>query len=1145
MKNFTLFFSRALYCIALMSTISTGTSYGQVVDIISNPNTSSNAVLGTFPYAANESIYTESEIGAANYTTAATAIDQVAFNLGGLGAVDTFRNITIWMKQVPLTSTTFSTGTYDTIGYTKVFTGQVVVNTLGWVPIKLDVGFQRTSGNNLQILIERRDGVQHSGFVYRASVGNTADVTALSARRYNLSAPLSAATSLTASAASRAQIRFYHVYSNDAQIQEIYSLGKLPVPFGAPHVVRASVTNVGSATLTNVPVTLSITGANTFSNVQVIPTLASGASAFVSFAGFTPTVQANNNLTISIPNDDFNGNNSKTVVQAINNNTFSYSFGTVPIGAVGFNANSTGDFAVRYSTSVAAAISQVSVNFITGGRPFKVAIWDTTGGNGKPGTLLFSSTVQTSTAGVYVLPILPAVPIAKGDFFVGVQQTGTSNVSFAYQNEDPIRLNTFYLTQPTGGTVWSDLAPANNFRFMIEPKLQITIDANLTDIITPVASCSTGPVNYGAIISNVGLNTINAGTANVTLKIGGANTYTATLTNATNIVSGASEKITFSGVNINNPGTNFDTVFVSLTGDTEQANDTLKTTNISAAPVAITTFPAVENAEATLPLLPYFTIVTGSTPLWSVKTGNYTNADQATALAPHGGTKFFLCDSYGGGNTAGFVSRLSSNCITIPAATATNCGYKLRFWMSHDNTATLPQLDSMYLSISTNNGLTWTRLLPGYQRANAAYTTPGWEKLEKDLSAYAGQTFQIGFEAVSKSGNAFGLDDITIASIPEQELVLSPVANNSVALTKQCDDQGWTYYSNPASPAAGLFAINWDPTGSGANVAAKAATALTIQLDPSFYTATDIPAKKATYTMQRYWNLNAGATLLTAPVNVRFFYDAGEKLAVDNAAATFATTNTGTPETGTWFKTSVTDFVGNAAHVTSDGVLNAIPLTNVNTANNTINGILYAQFNGITSFSGGTYATGVGPTTPLPVTLVSFEVKRSGKINQISWSTSLELNTKKFIIERATDGRNFTIIGEVTASGNSSIVNKYSFSDNTPVRGTNYYRLRIIDIDNSGKYSAIRSVLNLGSFDISIYPNPVKGLLNIKLDADKADKAELVITDVSGKIVLTKTLAIVKGTNLVPVNANKLATGGYVVKITLSDDVVIRKFDKQ
>ena len=1143
MKNFLPFFKKAL---ALTSTalFFLAIASAQTVDIItSSAGSSANYAFATQPYAASECIYLDAEVGASNFITAGSAINQIAFNTTTLGSPTTFTNVTIWMKEVPAATTSFATGTYTTAGYTQVFSGSVTVPAVGFTPILLTTTFQRTAGNNLQVLVERADGIAHGGFIYRASNGNSASTSVVSARRYNSTAALSASTVLTQSVI-RAQIRLQHVYANDAAVQEVYTMGKLPIPAGTPHTIKANISNSSATTLTNIPVTLNITGANTFTNTQTIASLAAGASIDVTFTAFTPAATGTNIVSVSIPNDDFNGNNLKTVTQVVNNNTFSYSYSSASAGAVGFNG-STGDLAARFKTSIATAISQVSLNFVTGGQPYQLAIWDATGAGGTPGSLLYTSVTLTSVAGVYVLPVLPAVPVAAGDFFVGIKQTGTVNVSLAYQNEDPIRVSTFYLTQPTGGTTWSDLSPVNKFKFMIDPKLQLPVDANLSGIVTPSATCNGNIVNYGAVLTNVGSSAIAPGTASVTLKITGANTATATLTNTTSIVSGGSETISFTGIDISNAGTNSDAVYVTLSGDPEQENDTLRTTNVSAAPVYITSFPSIENAEAGLPLLPFFKIVTGSNQLWRVQSGNYANADQTAPLVAHGGSRFFLFDSYSGGNSAGSISRLASNCISLPGNSGSNCSYKLRFWMSHDNTATRPALDSMYVSVSTNNGVSWTRLLPGFQRLAAGYTTPGWEKLEKDLSAYAGQIIQIGFEGVSKYGNAIGLDDITIASIPAQELILSPASNNAVTLTKQCDDQGWTYYSNPANATAGLFAINWDPSNAGANVAAKAATTLTLQLDAAVYASEDIPAKKATYTMKRYWNLNTGASTLTAPVNIRFFYDPTEKTATDAAASTFATANTGTLKTPGWFKTSGSNFMGDANHVTPDAVVNAIPLTNVNTGGATINGLLYAQFDGVSSLSGGGYASGVGPGALLPVTLLGFEAKRAQKINQLNWSTSQQLNTGKFVVERSADGIGFSAIGEVPATGNTATIQQYNFTDNNPGSGINYYRLRIVDIDNSSKYSAVRSVRNAGSADIAIYPNPAKALITVKINSDIADKAAVAISDMSGKIISTQQLVITKGINLLPVNVDQFAAGSYFIKITLANDVIIKKFSKQ
>jgi hypothetical protein len=190
----------------LIITLFNNAVHSQTVEITANPATTTNYVFGTNAYAANESIYTEEEIGAANFTTPATSINQVAFKVATVGTNTSFDNVTIWMKEIPLVTTTFTSGTYSTSGYTQVFNGTVVAAVADWISIPLSVPFQRTASNNLQVLIERKDGVSHPGFVYACASGNNTGNNASSSRRYNSTEALSAATSLTTSA-FRAQIR--------------------------------------------------------------------------------------------------------------------------------------------------------------------------------------------------------------------------------------------------------------------------------------------------------------------------------------------------------------------------------------------------------------------------------------------------------------------------------------------------------------------------------------------------------------------------------------------------------------------------------------------------------------------------------------------------------------------------------------------------------------------------------------------------------------------------------------------------------------------------------------------------------------------------------------------------------------------------
>jgi GEVED domain/Secretion system C-terminal sorting domain len=204
------------------------------------------------------------------------------------------------------------------------------------------------------------------------------------------------------------------------------------------------------------------------------------------------------------------------------------------------------------------------------------------------------------------------------------------------------------------------------------------------------------------------------------------------------------------------------------------------------------------------------------------------------------------------------------------------------------------------------------------------------------------------------------------------------------------------------------------------------------------------------------------------------------------------------------------------------------------------------RFVDVTNITGGFSSFYLhGGSTPIPVNLVDFKVQRVGKVNNASWSTSQEVNTSHFVIERSNDGNNFAEIGRVTANGNSNTILNYSFVDANPVKGINYYRLRVVDRDNSAKFSAIRSVRNEGIADVSIYPNPVNNEMTLTIDADKAETGALVISDVTGKVVATRTITVAQGNNKLPVNTAALASGAYIIKVQLNDDVVVRKFTKQ
>jgi len=182
--------------------------------------------------------------------------------------------------------------------------------------------------------------------------------------------------------------------------------------------------------------------------------------------------------------------------------------------------------------------------------------------------------------------------------------------------------------------------------------------------------------------------------------------------------------------------------------------------------------------------------------------------------------------------------------------------------------------------------------------------------------------------------------------------------------------------------------------------------------------------------------------------------------------------------------------------------------------------------------------------TVLPVKLSQFEgVLRNGII-KLNWKTATEQNTKLFEIERSPDGVNFGKIGEVKAS---NIMNgaSYSFTDELPVSGYNYYRLKIIDEDRKYSYSTIViiSVRKSEGITWNVYPNPSpNGVVSVNIFGKLDGNCQLKVVDVNGRLMITKNMGSIRaesyGTTL---NLGGLQKGAYVIRLFVGEKVFNHK----
>jgi hypothetical protein len=165
--------------------------------------------------------------------------------------------------------------------------------------------------------------------------------------------------------------------------------------------------------------------------------------------------------------------------------------------------------------------------------------------------------------------------------------------------------------------------------------------------------------------------------------------------------------------------------------------------------------------------------------------------------------------------------------------------------------------------------------------------------------------------------------------------------------------------------------------------------------------------------------------------------------------------------------------------------------------------------------------------TVLTVSLMDFIATRNNERVLLNWKTSSETNSKYFFIERSLDEKTWTEIGYVSASGNSNTIKNYLFTDILPSPGTNYYRLKQVDMDGKFSFSGTRKVSVVSNWKLKVYPNPVAGgALQIKSNTKIAG---IRIIDINGKILFNSTSTA--STDAHRINVSGFAPGFYFMEV--------------
>ena len=191
------------------------------------------------------------------------------------------------------------------------------------------------------------------------------------------------------------------------------------------------------------------------------------------------------------------------------------------------------------------------------------------------------------------------------------------------------------------------------------------------------------------------------------------------------------------------------------------------------------------------------------------------------------------------------------------------------------------------------------------------------------------------------------------------------------------------------------------------------------------------------------------------------------------------------------------------------------------------------------------------PPLLLPVTWSSFTAKVVDKNTNLDWATASEKNTATFVVERSSDGKEFTPIAKQNAAGFSQSTKFYSHIDkNAAGLGFDklYYRIKQIDKDDNFDYSVTKAVNFKASNDLVINyvgPNPFKSELQVDFDLPSADKVIVSFFDINGQSVKSFEFDGLKGNNAHTLKVPELSNGVYFIKIVSGEFNYSEKVIKQ
>jgi len=178
-----------------------------------------------------------------------------------------------------------------------------------------------------------------------------------------------------------------------------------------------------------------------------------------------------------------------------------------------------------------------------------------------------------------------------------------------------------------------------------------------------------------------------------------------------------------------------------------------------------------------------------------------------------------------------------------------------------------------------------------------------------------------------------------------------------------------------------------------------------------------------------------------------------------------------------------------------------------------------------------TLSSGVTSGATLPVVMDGFTATlNSNRTITLDWNTQVEVNFSHFTIQRSADGAKWEDIATVAAKGNSAVQVSYSYTDEEPLTGSNYYRLALVNLDETYTYSEVKVMQTEASAKLSFFPNPARDYVNVNIGGSTGAQVTVLLTSLGGRLMQEKTVVAGNGA-VVSFPVQNVAAGMYILTV--------------